>query len=107
MCDQARIVGDSKVGQTGWGTMLPLYPVRARPAGALAETWLRRGAHRFKPPADVNFGMSFAAVMAGSGRTGGFGIPPMHGKFGISTSNHEPVDGVGRHQTTDFTSEFP
>src|SRR5271170_886340 len=44
--------------------------------------------------------------MPGSGRIGGFRIPPMHGKLGISTSNHEPVDGIRGHESTDFTSEF-
>src|SRR5208282_5739156 len=29
-----------------------------------------------------------------------------HSKLGISTSNHEPVDGVSGHQSTDFTSKF-
>jgi hypothetical protein len=44
--------------------------------------------------------------MPGSGGIGGFRIPPMHGKFGIATSNHEPVDGIRGHESTDFTSEF-
>jgi hypothetical protein len=50
--------------------------------------------------------MSFAAVMPGSGSVGSFRIPTVHGKIGISTSNHEPVDGIGGNQSTDFTSEF-
>src|SRR5450759_143587 len=44
--------------------------------------------------------------MPGSGRVGGFKIPPVNGKFGISTSNHEPVDGISGHESTDFTPEF-
>ena len=31
---------------------------------------------------------------------------PVNGKFGISTSNHEPVDGISGHESTDFTPEF-
>jgi len=89
--------------------LAPPGPVVAefRIAGqALLETWLRRRAHGVKPATDVHFGMSFTAVMSGSGRAGGFRIPPVHGKLGISTSNHEPVDGVSRHHTTNFTSKF-
>jgi hypothetical protein len=44
--------------------------------------------------------------MPGSGRVGGFKIPPVNGKFGISTSNHEPVDGISGHESTDFAPEF-
>jgi len=50
--------------------------------------------------------MSFTAVMSGAGRLGGFRIPPVHRKIGISTSNHEPVDRVGGYESTDFTPEF-
>ena len=50
--------------------------------------------------------MSFTAIMAGSLRVGGFGVPPVHGKFGFSASNHEPVNGVTGHESTDFTSKF-
>jgi hypothetical protein len=50
--------------------------------------------------------VSFAAVMPGSGRIGGFRIPAVHGEIGISTSNHEPVDGIGGNESTDFTPEF-
>jgi len=50
--------------------------------------------------------MSFTTVMPGSGRVGSFRIPPVHGKLGISTSNHEPVHGITGHDSTDFTSEF-
>jgi hypothetical protein len=50
--------------------------------------------------------MSFTAVMPGSGGIGGFRIPPVHGQLGISASNHEPVDGIVGHDSTDFTSEF-
>ena len=44
--------------------------------------------------------------MPSSGRVGGFKIPPVDGKIGISTSNYEPVDGAGGNESTDFTSEF-
>jgi hypothetical protein len=50
--------------------------------------------------------MSFTAAMPGSGRVGGFRIPTVHGKIGISTSDHEPMDGIGGNESTDFTSEF-
>jgi hypothetical protein len=50
--------------------------------------------------------MGFTAVMPGSGRSGGLRIPSVHGKLGISTSNHEPMDGIAGHDSTDFTSEF-
>jgi hypothetical protein len=50
--------------------------------------------------------MSFTAVVPGSGRVGGFRIPPVHGKIGISASNHKPVDGIGGNESTDFTPEF-
>jgi hypothetical protein len=73
---------------------------------ALCETWLGRRAHRVKPATDVYLGMSFTAVMPGSGRVRGFRIPTVHGEIGISTSNHEPVDRIGGHESTDFTSEF-
>src|SRR5579863_1063798 len=78
----------------------------AETVGALPETWLRRRAHRLEPATDVHLGMSFTAVMPGSGRIGGFRIPPAHSKLGISASNHEPVGGAGGHQSTDFTSKF-
>lgn len=61
----------------------------------------------FRPSEVLRYlGVSFTAVMPGSGRVGGFRIPPMHGKLGISTSNHEPVDGICGHASTDFTPEF-
>jgi hypothetical protein len=50
--------------------------------------------------------MSFTAVVPGASRIGGFRIPPVHGKFGISASNHKPVGGIAGHDSTDFTSEF-
>ena len=50
--------------------------------------------------------MSFTAVIPGSGRVGGFRIPPVHGTIGISASNYEPVDGISGNEYTDFTPEF-
>src|ERR1700719_5174804 len=50
--------------------------------------------------------MSFAAVMPCSGGVGGFRIPAVHGKIGVSTSNHEPVGGIRSHESTDLTPEF-
>src|SRR5258706_9562208 len=82
------------------------WPNDNSPSEALFETWLRRRAHRIKPATDVYLGVRFTAVMPGSGRVGGFRIPPVHGKLGISTANHEPVVGIGGHESTDFTSEF-
>src|SRR5437879_1194629 len=73
---------------------------------ALDKIWLRRCAHPVKPATDVHLGVSFTAVMPSSRRVRGFRIPPVHSKLGISTSNHEPADGVSGHQSTDFTSKF-
>jgi hypothetical protein len=39
-------------------------------------------------------------------RCGSLGIPSVHRKLGISTSNHAPVDGITGHDSTNFTSEF-
>ena len=75
-------------------------------AFGLLETWLRRRAHRIKPATDVYLGVGFTAVMPGSGRVGSFRIPPVHGKIGISTSDHEPVDRIGGNESTDLTPEF-
>jgi hypothetical protein len=61
--------------------------------------WVKSGGGSFLPSAQ-------ATVMLCSGRVGSFGIPPVHGQFGISTSNHEPVDGVCGNESTDFTSKF-
>jgi hypothetical protein len=72
----------------------------------LHETWLRRCANRFKPAADVHLGVSLPAVMSGSGSLGSLRIPSLHGKLDISTSNHEPVDRITGHDSTDFTSEL-
>ena len=80
---------------------------RSSPPEALREARLRRRAHRVEPAADVDLGVSFAAIMPGSGRVGGFRTPPVHGKLGISTPNHEPVDRITGHASADFTSEFP
>ena len=44
--------------------------------------------------------------MPGSRRVDCFRVPPVDGKIGISTSNHEPVDGVGGNESPDFTSEL-
>jgi hypothetical protein len=77
------------------------------PRQALDKIWLRRCAHRVKPATDVHLGVSFTAVMPGSGRTGGFRIPSVDGEVGISTSNHEPVGGAGGNESTNFTPEFP
>jgi hypothetical protein len=44
--------------------------------------------------------------MPGSRRVGCFRGPPVDGEIGISTSNHEPVDGVGGNESPDFTSEL-
>src|SRR6267142_6139162 len=73
---------------------------------ALGKFWLRRRAHRVKPATDIHLGMSFTAVMSGSSGIGGFRIPPVHGQIGISASNHEPMDGIGSNESTDFTPEF-
>jgi hypothetical protein len=73
---------------------------------ALCETWLGGSAHRVKPATDVYLGMSLTAVMPGSGRVRGFSIPTVHGEIGISTSNYEPVDRIGGHESIDFASEF-
>jgi len=72
----------------------------------LGKTWLRWRAHRFEPPADVHLGMSFAAIMPGTGRACAFRIPTVHGKSRVSTSNHEPVGGIRSHDSTDLTPEF-
>jgi hypothetical protein len=72
----------------------------------LHETWLRRCANRFKPAADVHLGVSLPAVMSGSDSLGSLRIPSLHGELGISTSNHEPVDRVTGHDSTDFASEL-
>jgi hypothetical protein len=72
----------------------------------LPEGWFRWSAHGFEPTTDVYLGMSFTAVMPGIRRAGDFGIPSVYGKFGFSTSNYEPVNGVTGHESTDFTSEF-
>jgi hypothetical protein len=73
---------------------------------ALDKIWLRWCAHRVKPATDVHLGVSFTAVMPGSGSAGGFRIPPVHGEVGISTSNHEPVGATGGNESTNFTPEF-
>jgi hypothetical protein len=73
---------------------------------ALHEAWLRRRADRVKPAADVDLGMSLTAIMPGSRRVGCLRVPPVDSKIGISTSNHEPVDGVGGNESTDFTSKL-
>ena len=74
--------------------------------GALFIGRFRRGANGLEPAADVHLGVSFAAVMAGVLRVGGFSVPSVHGKRGISTLNHEPASGVTGHKSADFTSEF-
>ena len=76
------------------------------PGQALHETGLRRRADRVKPAADVHLGMSLTAIMPGSRRVGCFRVPPVDGKIGISTSNHEPVDRIRGNESTDFTSKF-
>ena len=65
-----------------------------------------RCAHGVKPPADVDLGVRFTAVMPRPSCIGCLRTPPMHGQIGISTSNHEPVDRRTRHGSTDLTSEF-
>jgi hypothetical protein len=72
----------------------------------LLKTCLRRRAHRLKPATDVYLGMSFPAVMPGSGRAGGFRIPSVHSQIGIATSNDEPMGGIGGDEPTDLTPEF-
>src|SRR2546428_12376064 len=44
--------------------------------------------------------------MPGAGRVGGLRIPSLHCKLGVSTPNHEPVNGITGHESTDSTSEF-
>jgi hypothetical protein len=72
----------------------------------LHETWLRRCTKRFEPATDVHLSVSLPAVMSGSGSLSSLRIPALHGELGISTSNHEPVDGITGHDSTDFTSEL-
>ena len=67
------------------------------PAGPQAASWSSMA---------NDLGMSLTAVMPSSGRVGCIRIPAVHSKLGISTSNHEPVDGISGHQSTDFTSKF-
>jgi hypothetical protein len=76
------------------------------PCEVLGKFWLRRRAHRFKPATDVYLGVSFAAVVTGSGRVGSFKIPPVHGEIGISASNYEPVGWIGGNESTDLAPEF-
>jgi hypothetical protein len=73
---------------------------------ALSKAWLRRRAHGVKPATDIYLGMSFTTVMPGSGCVGRFSIPPVDSEIGIPASNHEPVDGIGGNEATNFTSEF-
>jgi hypothetical protein len=54
----------------------------------------------------VHLGVGFTAAVTRSGRVGDLRIPSVHGKLGIPTSNHEPVDRIRGHKSTDFTSEF-
>jgi hypothetical protein len=84
---------------------------RAAPATLLRrrhppEVWLRWRADRVKPAADIHLGVGFAAEVPGPGRVGGLGIPAVHRKFGISTLNHKPVDGLIGHDSADFASEL-
>jgi len=80
--------------------------IPAGSCGALLIGRFRRRANGLEPAADVHLGVSFAAVVAGTLRVGGFGVPSVHGKRGISTLNHEPVSGVTGHKSADLTSEF-
>jgi hypothetical protein len=50
--------------------------------------------------------MSLTAIVPGSRRVGCFRVPPVDSKIGITTSNHEPVNGIRGHEPTDFTTEF-
>ena len=50
--------------------------------------------------------MSFSAVVASRRGVGGFGVPAVHGKLRLSTSNDEPVNGVTGHNSANFTSKF-
>jgi hypothetical protein len=100
-------------GESGWRIPAGLFAAILRrdrrprtPGQALHETGLRRRADRVKPAADVNLGMSLSAIMAGPRGVGRFRVPPIDGKIGISTSNHEPVDRIRGNESTDFTSKF-
>jgi hypothetical protein len=98
-------IGFSKT-TSGLNALHMAFAASTGSGGALGKTWLRRRAHRFEPPADVHLGMSFAAVMPGTGRACAFGIPTVYGKSRVSTSNHEPVGGIRSHDSTDLTPEF-
>jgi hypothetical protein len=72
----------------------------------LLKIWLGRGAYRFEPAADVDLGVSFAAIVASSGFIGDLGVPAVHREFGVSAVNHEPVERVAADGTADFTTKF-
>ena len=59
---------------------------------------------RLKPAADIDLGVSLAAVMAGAALVGDFLVPLKHRQFGVAAVDHDPPDRVLALLAADFTS---
>jgi hypothetical protein len=70
------------------------------------ENRLWRRTERFKPSADVNLGVGFAAEMAGGGAIGGGQIPFDDCEFLISTLDYKPMNRIRTDDPANLALEF-
>lgn len=70
------------------------------------ETSFRRRAHRFKPAADIDLGVSFATEMPSGRAAGGGRIPFDDGELLISALDHEPMDRILADDPANLALEF-
>ena len=59
-----------------------------------------------KPSTDINLSMAFPAVMPCTSSIRRFIVPLDDGEILVSALNHEPVNGIRRYCSTDFTTKF-
>jgi hypothetical protein len=74
--------------------------------GGLIEVGACRGTGGFEPAGDVDAGVGFAAVVAGTAGVGGFGVPLEDLELVGGALDDEPVDGVRGFDSADLALEL-
>src|ERR1700760_1096652 len=72
--------------------------------GRAIEVRHRRGAGGLEPTADIDAGVGFSAIVAGTGGRGRFCIPLEHLELVGVALNHEPMDWVRAFGAANLTS---
>jgi len=71
-----------------------------------SEVRTRRRTRRFKPAADVNLGVRFAAVMTCAGCVRNLRFPLENGELRFTALDHEPVNRVAADCSANLAAEL-